>query len=47
MDVSHLKCLIVDEADEFFKDDENFSLMNKLRVAINVQNKNRLPENRI
>ena len=47
MDVSHLKCLIVDEADEFFKDDKNFTSMKKVRNAINNQNKNRQPDNRI
>ena len=47
MDMTNLKCLIVDEADEFFKDDKNFKAMVAIRQVINKQNENRDHSNRI
>ena len=47
MDMSSLKCLIVDEADDFFKDEKNVKAMVAIRTAITKQNENRDSSNRI
>ena len=47
MDMTNLKCLIVDEADYFFKDEKSFKSMVAIRQAITKQNENRDHSNRI
>ena len=45
MDLSALKCLVVDEADVFFLDDKNFESLKN--IAFNKQIKNRPEENKV
>ena len=39
LDLSHLKCIVVDEADVFFTDDKNFDVLSKLHKYKHVKDK--------